>query len=264
MKKLVSLLLILGIIAAMAVSVCAANEIPLKVYVNGKKLDFPDAQPFIDKNGRTQTPARFIGEELGATVTWNQETKTATFVRGDSKLEIYIGKKDYKLNGQTKQMDTEALLVENRTFVPARYVAEAFGATVEWRGETRTVNIRIPKPGEEGDTRNVNGFIVPKDIELTVVNTESSDFVETNFTLSFFRGDIEKQKDDLEQILLQRLSEKAVKEIMDHIRPKKEPSDIITKKKVYDEKTGQYLVIGRSERRTIVIELYRKGHEPLI
>jgi len=36
--------------------------------------------------------------------------------------------------------------------------------------------------------------------------TESSDFVETNFTLSFFRGDIEKQKDDLEQILLQRLN----------------------------------------------------------
>jgi len=95
----------------MAVSVCAANEIPLKVYVNGKKLDFPDAQPFIDTNGRTQTPARFIGEELGATVTWDQETKTATFVRGDNKLEIYIGKKDYKLNGQTKQMDTEALLV---------------------------------------------------------------------------------------------------------------------------------------------------------
>jgi len=258
-KKLVSFLLIISIIAAMAVAVCAANEIPLKVYVNGKKLDFPDAQPFIDKNGRTQTPARFIGEELGATVTWNQETKTATFVRGDSKLEIYIGKKDYKLNGQTKQMDTEALLLENRTFVPARYVAEAFGATVEWRGETRTVNIRIPKPGEEGDNENINGFIVPKDIELVVVNAERSSFVETIFTLSFYRGDLEKQKDDLEQILLQRLSEKTVKEIMDHIRPKKTPTDIILEKILYDEKTGQKIIVAQSVSNTIAIYLYRKG-----
>ncbi len=118
MKKLVCIFLIIGIAATMIMPVSAANEIPLKVLVNGKKLYFPDAKPFIDENGRTQTPARFIGEELGATVTWDKDTKTATFVRGDNKLEIYIGKKEYKLDGQVKQMDTEALLHEDRTFVP--------------------------------------------------------------------------------------------------------------------------------------------------
>jgi len=40
------------------------------VVVNGEELYFPDEKPFIDANGRTQTPARFIGEALGATVTW--------------------------------------------------------------------------------------------------------------------------------------------------------------------------------------------------
>ena len=51
-----------------------AVEMPLRVVVNGKKLIFPDAQPFIDENGRTQTPARFI-EALGAKVEWDGKEK---------------------------------------------------------------------------------------------------------------------------------------------------------------------------------------------
>ena len=264
MKKLVCIFLIIGIAAAMIMPVSAANEIPLKILVNGKKLYFPDAKPFIDENGRTQTPARFIGEELGATVTWDKDTKTATFVRGDNKLEIYIGKKEYKLDGQVKQMDTEALLSENRTFVPARYVAEAFGATVEWRSATRTVSITIEKPTKEtGDTRNVNGFIVPKDIELRVAESKNSEFIETIFALSFYYGDMEKQKDELEQILLQRLNNDTVTAVIDHVRPKMKPDDVIEEKMIYDKKTGQYLIIGRSTANSIAIYLYREGHEPL-
>ncbi len=263
MKKLVCIFLIIGIAVAMIMPVSAANEIPLKVMVNGKKLYFPDAKPFIDENGRTQTPARFIGEELGATVSWDQDTKTATFVRGDNKLEIYIGKKEYKLDGQVKLMDTEALLSENRTFVPARYVAEAFGATVEWRGATRTVSIKIEKPIEEtGDTKNINGFIVPKDLDLSVVTASTSEYIETKFFISFYKNNVEKQKDDLEDILLQRLSESTVRGIMDHIRPKMEPEDIIEEKMFFDEKTGQYIIVARAVAETIAIYLYRPGMNP--
>ena len=116
-------------------------ELPLRIVVNGDRLYFPDAQPFIDSNGRTQTPARFIGEELGATVSWDGNAQKATFVKGSKKLVLYIGKKEYELDGKTLQMDTVALLQEGRTFVPARYVAEAFGATVRWDSAVRTVYI---------------------------------------------------------------------------------------------------------------------------
>jgi hypothetical protein len=108
-------------------------------------LYFPDAQPFIDANGRTQTPARFIGEELGATVTWDGTVQKATFVKDSKKLILYIGKKEYELDGKMLQMDTAALLQDGRTFVPARYVAEAFGATVSWDSAVRTVYVDIAK-----------------------------------------------------------------------------------------------------------------------
>ncbi len=68
-------------------------------------------------------------------------------------------------------MDTEALLIDGRTFVPTRYVAEAFGATVRWKDEIKTVDIDtddIGKVVDEGDTKEVAGFIVPKDTNLVV------------------------------------------------------------------------------------------------
>ena len=58
---------------------------------------------------------------------------------------LYIGKKEYELDGKTLQMDTAALLQEGRTFVPARYVAEAFGATVRWDSTVRTVYVDMVK-----------------------------------------------------------------------------------------------------------------------
>ena len=141
MKK-VALVIIVALVMITLFSVFNVSaEIPLVIVVNGDRLYFPDAQPFIDSNGRTQTPARFIGEELGATVTWDGKAQKATFVKGSKKLILYIGKKEYELDGKTLQMDTVALLKEGRTFVPARYVAEAFGATVWWDSVNKTVYI---------------------------------------------------------------------------------------------------------------------------
>ncbi|MCL2121884.1 MAG: copper amine oxidase N-terminal domain-containing protein, partial [Clostridiales bacterium] len=47
----------------------------IKVIVNGKDIRFPDAQPFIDSNGRTQVPMRFVAEAMGAEVEWTQSAE---------------------------------------------------------------------------------------------------------------------------------------------------------------------------------------------
>ncbi|RQD70827.1 MAG: copper amine oxidase N-terminal domain-containing protein, partial [Tindallia sp. MSAO_Bac2] len=43
------------------------------VFVDGERLDFPDAEPFI-RDGRTLVPIRAIAEALGSEVEWNGET----------------------------------------------------------------------------------------------------------------------------------------------------------------------------------------------
>jgi len=141
MKKLALILVLVCTFVTLFSIAPSALELPLRVVINGTKLEFPDAQPFIDANGRTQTPARFIGEALGANVTWDGVQKKAVFESDGNTLVLYIGKREYDVNDTKKQMDTEALLIDGRTFVPARYVAEALGATVEWDASIRTVYI---------------------------------------------------------------------------------------------------------------------------
>ncbi|WP_038291568.1 stalk domain-containing protein, partial [Acetivibrio straminisolvens] len=75
MRKSAKLILTIFIVTILFSSITFAINIPLRVVVNGEELYFPDEKPFIDANGRTQTPARFIGEALGATVTWDGNAK---------------------------------------------------------------------------------------------------------------------------------------------------------------------------------------------
>lgn len=141
MKK-ISLVSIIALSLTIIFSTAAfAAQPQITVVVNDSNLVFPDAQPFVDANGRTQTPAKYIGEALGATVTWNARAKKAEFNFGDTELVIYIGKSSYQLDGQTKQMDTTAIIKDGRTYVPAKYIAEAFGAKVKWDGTTKTVYV---------------------------------------------------------------------------------------------------------------------------
>jgi len=266
MRKSALILAVVFIVGMLLSTMPFAAAIPISVVVDGKDIDFPDSQPFIDTQGRTQTPARFIGEALGATASWDGKAKKATFEKGGKKLILYIGKKEYELNGQKKQMDTAALLKESRTFVPARYVAEAFGATVRWDGAIKVVYIDTSKVAQPtstpGGTRNVAGFIVPKDIDLLVASFETSNYYDAAITIDYLKRDVEKQKDDAEKILLQKFSRDIVNQVMSHVRLKLTEEDIIEQKVFYDKGVNQYLVIEKSVSDTATIWIYKKGLKP--
>ena len=132
---------------------------PVTVYVNDRKVNFPDAPAYIDKNNRTQIPARFIGEALGAQVEWDGSGKRATFsleIDGVVReVDFYIGSAIYYIKNPPRYlpekqiMDTVAVIENERTYVPVRYVAEALGASVTWDAETKTAYIASlsePKP----------------------------------------------------------------------------------------------------------------------
>ncbi|WP_136479691.1 copper amine oxidase N-terminal domain-containing protein [Acetivibrio thermocellus] len=268
MKRLRTSMLTVFALTILFSNITFAINIPLRVLVNGEELYFPDEKPFIDANGRTQTPARFIGEALGATVTWDANAKKAVFKMDGTTLELFIGEREYQLNGQKKQMDTEALLINGRTFVPARYVAEAFGATVRWKDEIKTVYIdanKTDKVEDEDDTREVAGFIVPKDTDLMVAASKDDTSYEVVFTIGFLKKDVEKQKDDMEKILLQKFSEETVKEIMSVVRSKVKDTDVIEARYFYDKKADQYMYMPKSwpiRGSTITLYIYRKGDKP--
>lgn len=113
------------------------------IQINGAAVVFPDTPPCIDAQGRILVPVRFVSENLGAEVTWDGSTNTATIVKDDLTVKFTTAVKTYTVNDEAKEMDTTAVNVEGRVLVPVRYVSEALGATVEWDAATKTADITL-------------------------------------------------------------------------------------------------------------------------
>ena len=106
----------------------------ITVSVGDKEITFMDAQPFIDENGRTKIPIRAVAEGLGCEVDWDDATRTAVIKRGDDVVYITIGKDTLQVGNTTVQMDTTAEIKDDRTYIPVRFVGEALGMQVNWKG----------------------------------------------------------------------------------------------------------------------------------
>lgn len=106
------------------------NEI--SVALNGVRTQFPDAQPFVDENDRTQIPIRAIAELLDFDVSWNGDTLTAELTKDDTVITIKIGENQITKNSEAIAIDTAARVINDRTYIPLRAVGEALGCEVEW------------------------------------------------------------------------------------------------------------------------------------
>lgn len=139
MKKTV-LILMLGIIFAFA-SVPAALAGTVNITVNGDTVQFPDAQPYINQDNRTMVPVRFVSQQLGAEVSWDEAAQTVNITYYQLKISIPIGEKFSYVAGQKLELDTSAVIKDNRTMVPLRFVSEALGAQVLYNSDVSAVRI---------------------------------------------------------------------------------------------------------------------------
>lgn len=120
-----------------------AQQTSSPISIDGKLVEFNTTTgfPFLDENNRTQVPFRIALEAFGAKVDWQQSTRTAIAEKDGIKVEVQIGAKYIIKNGIKIENDTIALIVEGKTYLPIRKVMEAFGSTVEWNSDNKTVEI---------------------------------------------------------------------------------------------------------------------------
>ena len=91
--------------------------------------------------------AKIDGEEIpNGTVTLEPGVTNVTWVDGEqpeteekTEIKLVIGEAKITTNGEAKDLDVPAQLIDNRTMVPLRAIFEALGASVEWNGDTKTV-----------------------------------------------------------------------------------------------------------------------------
>lgn len=122
---------------------------PVAVAINGAVQSFE--QPPVIVNGSTLVPLRAIFEKLGATVVWDQATRTVSGAKDKKRIVLTIDKKDATVGGSKVTLEQPAVIMNGSTMVPARFVSESLGASVAWDGTTRTVSITadVPAGGQQ-------------------------------------------------------------------------------------------------------------------
>lgn len=111
----------------------------IAVEVNGKNIDTQTKA--VMHNNRTMLPMREIFGALGAEISWNEKEGRAVAKIGGNVLEIGDEENVIYINGQAKNTDVPAFIMDNKVYAPVRIVSELFGFDVEWDNQTKTVKI---------------------------------------------------------------------------------------------------------------------------
>lgn len=125
------------------------RDIPLNGIIVNDHIVYSDVYPYI-KNNRTYVPIRFIAEELGYDVKWDGANRKVTMTNDGTTVELTIGSNKMMVNGKTVLLDAPAEIRDDRTFVPLRAIAEAFGEKVDYSSDYKAVYI--------GDNPKYNAF----------------------------------------------------------------------------------------------------------
>ena len=117
------------------------------ITINGtkQKIDAQDSKPII-KNNRTLIPIRFLIEALGGTISWNGKTREVTIQLNGNTIVLTIDKPTALVNGIKTPIDPKngkvtPIIINNRTYLPLRFIVEHLGCTVDWNPSTRTITV---------------------------------------------------------------------------------------------------------------------------
>lgn len=126
-------------VGASAIKTFVPKDI-IKVIVNEKPIKF-DVAPVISNN-RTLVPARYIFETIGAEVEWDEAAKKVIIKGKNKEVSLKINDTTAYVNNEAVQLDAAPVIVDGRTLIPLRFIAESFNAEVEWEQSAQLVIIK--------------------------------------------------------------------------------------------------------------------------
>ena len=157
MKKISLVLAIILVFLISSISAIAESK-EIQVKLNNEYIEF-DVKPTIIDN-RVLVPVRVIFESLGLQVEWDKATNTVIGKKENVTIKLPIGNSTATINDTKIQLDVPAVIIDERTLVPIRFLAESIGAEVEWVSENKTVLISTENLEYQIiEVYNVNEFI---------------------------------------------------------------------------------------------------------
>ena len=111
----------------------------IHIVVNGRDYNAKDVNALL-VNGTMFVPLRFVGEELGYSVSWDEKSETADI--NDGAIVAVLGEYAItKYNTVSYPCPHPSFLFQGRFMIGLRQVASALNYTVDWDQETMTANL---------------------------------------------------------------------------------------------------------------------------
>lgn len=108
--------------------------------VDGKEQVL-DQAPIV-KNGTTLIPVRFIVDALNGQVEWDGTNRKVTLMKNEHLIEMWIGDKSLIIDGNRVTSLVAPEIMNQRTMVPLRLIADSFGWKVGWNDKERKVTLQ--------------------------------------------------------------------------------------------------------------------------
>jgi len=145
LRKLWTAVTVAAMVLAYAGTAGAApQQKPIQVLLNGKPVQFAVSPAAID--GRTFVEFRSLFCALGYKVAYDPSAKKITATSDGHTIEITIGADKAFVDGQAVAVDGQLRLVDNRTLVGVKFIAELSGKDVSWDAATKTVVMKDSGP----------------------------------------------------------------------------------------------------------------------
>ncbi len=110
--------------------------------INGEDINIDEngTSPII-VDGSTLVPIRAVAEALGGAVEWDNDTRNVTITKDAKVIKLVIDEINARVDESNVTLDAAPVIINGRTMLPLRFVAENLGAEVEWNGENRKITI---------------------------------------------------------------------------------------------------------------------------
>lgn len=131
--------------------------------LNGRN-EFMDAAPFIEQD-RLFVPVRYLARTFGIPddrVLWDFQEQSVTIKNENIKVLMQVGNPVIHINNSSKKMDVAPQIRDGRVYLPARYLAEAFGYKIEWDDAFGLVRVMLPE-----SEKDQSGLTLPTENELS-------------------------------------------------------------------------------------------------
>lgn len=113
----------------------------VRVKLNDEFLSFSTAPVIV--NNRTLVPVRFLFERMGAHVVWHESARAITITYGNTIVDLAIGGEVIYVNGEAKKTDCPPQLINEKTMLPMRFIAEELGFSVSYDEANKIAEIKL-------------------------------------------------------------------------------------------------------------------------